>query len=413
MAMNMHILRKGIEFIRRQKKPFKINMLRASFTYFLVTLVIYYQSIYIIALGATPFQLGLTISIGGIAGVAVTLPTGWFVDRHGVKKIFLLGTLAVSIGAMCLAFASNWITAIPGVLMTILGLTLVETVCPVVCSSCLKNEERATGMQLCDTIVSIPRLIAPMMGAVLVTSFGGISVNGIKPLYLLQFFGFCLIFLFILKFFSDPFEVKQTKKEFNLFKDIGEIFDRGRMVKRWILYNIFSHFAYYIAFLGGFVALYAHEIKGADQYVLGVMASTLMIIPITLALVVGKLADIFGRKKMLFTIIPLYCVSLVILILAYDSTTLIISSILQGFYMLYLTTEGALSAELVPVDLLGRWWGLLALTRGMIGIFAPIIAGQLWILIGPSSIFIFIIGTQLALIPLLMTMPETLLLHQS
>ena len=81
--------------------------------------------------------------------------------------------------------------------------------------------------------------------------------------------------------------------------------------------------------------------------------------------------------------------------------------------MLYLTTEGALSAELVPADLLGRWWGLLGLTRGVVGIFAPVIAGQLWILIGPSSIFIFIIGTQLALIPLLMTMPETLILHQS
>jgi MFS family permease len=386
-------------------------MLRVSFQNFLITLVIYYQSLYIIALGATPSQLGLAMSSGAIAGAIIAIPTGWIADRHGVKKIFLFGTLIMAIGAIFLVSASYWTAAIPGLFMNVLGFILVQTVCPVVCGSCLKNKERATGMQLCDTLSAVPRLIAPMMGAILVTSFGGISVEGIKPLYFIQFVGFSLIFIFIYRQFSDPYKVKPFKQRIDVIKDIKEIFKRGRMVKRWILYYALSSFAFSITYLAGFVALYANVVKHADQYVLGIMASTLMIVPLTLSIVVGKLADTFGRKRILFVTIPIYCLSLLILIGAKNSTTLIISSVLQGFLILNLTTEGAIAVELVPVNLLGKWMGMLYFIYGCIGIIAPVIAGYLWSLISPAAIFFFLIGTELMLIPLLMTMPETLVLR--
>ena len=407
--MTKEIITRGLHFFGKQRRPFKINMLRASFQNFLFTLVVYYQSLYIIALGATPFQLGLAIGIGGIAGVGVAIPGGWLADRYGVRTIFLCGTLVMAMGAATLAFASHWEAAIPGLVLSTLGFSLLYTICPLVCGSCLENQERATGMQMCDAISAVPRLVAPLMGAVLVTAFGGISVGGIRPLYYVQFLGFSLISLFIFRLFSDPIEIGHSQNRLRLLNDMNEVFRSGRTVKRFILYNSLSSFAYFIALQAGFVALYANMIKHADQYTLGIMASTLMIVPITLSILVGRLADIFGRRTILFVTIPIYCLSLILLILAKNSTTLILSSILQGFLLLNLTTEGTISVELVPVSLLGRWMGILTLTRGVVGIIAPIVAGVLWSLIGASSLFILIVCVELMLIPLLAMMPETLI----
>jgi MFS family permease len=181
------------------------------------------------------------------------------------------------------------------------------------------------------------------------------------------------------------------------------------MVKRWILYQAIAYLAYVITFQAGFVALYANVVKHADAYVLGVMASSSMILPIALAILIGRLADIFGRRRILFMTIPIYCLSLVTLVLSPDSTWLVISSVAQGFLMLNLTTEGAISVELMPKSLLGRWWGILNLTYGLTGIVAPSFAGLLWCAVSPSSIFIFLVGAELALIPVLVTMPETLI----
>ena len=407
--MNTRIVSRGLGFINRQRRPFKINMLRASFQNFLIALVVYYQPICITALGATPFQLGLVISIGGLAGAAVAMPVGWLADRYGLRRLFLLGTFIMAVGSTGLASASSWMTAIPGVFMNMLGFTLAQTVCPVVCGSCLRSEERATGMQLCDTLSSVPRVVAPIIGAYLITSLGGVGIEGIRPLYYVQFLGFSLIFIFVHGLFFNPSELEPSKNRINLKDGIDEVFRQGRMIKRWILYQAIAYLAYVITFQAGYVALYANVVKHADAYILGIMASSSMILPITLAILIGRLADIFGRRRILFVTIPIYCLSLVGLVLSPNPIWLIMSSVGQGFLMLNLTTEGAISVELVPKSLLGRWMGILYLTYGLIGIIAPSIAGLLWSAVSPSSVFIFLVGAELALIPVLITMPETLI----
>ena len=396
------------DFFRRQKQPFKVNMFRAALQYFLITLVVYYQSIYVTTLGATPVQVGLAVGIGGLAGAAIALPAGLLADRYGVKSMFLVGTVAMALGAIVLGSVSSWIEAVPGLFMSILGMTLTETACPLVCGGCLTNKERGTGMQLCDTFASIPRLFAPATGALVVTYFGGMSANGIRPLYFAQFLGFSGILLFTYWKFTNPFETGHTKNKLSPLESYSEVFRRGRMLKRWIAYRALSSFAAVIGFQAGFVALYANLVKHADQYVIGIMGSAFMILPITLSVVLGRLADTFGRRKILFVTIPIYCLSLALLVLSPDSNTLILSSLIQGVLLVNLTTEETISVELVPVNLLGRWSGLLSLTRGVIGVIAPVVAGQLWGITGPSSLFIFLIMVELALLPLLAGMPETL-----
>jgi MFS family permease len=90
---------KGIVFLQRQQRDWKITVIRISLDKFAYQIVFPYLSIYILALGATVTQLGIVTSIGMIVVGALSPFTGWFIDRTGPKKIYLIGIgfLAISI----------------------------------------------------------------------------------------------------------------------------------------------------------------------------------------------------------------------------------------------------------------------------------------------------------------------------
>jgi len=405
------VIQKGLNFVARQEKTFKVNLLRVSIQNFFLTLTRQYQSLYIVALGATPPQVGIVNGIGGIAGAVAAAPTGWLVDRYGIRKILLYATLLLAIGTLFFALASNWIIIIPGIFIVTLAFRTVMTVCPVVCGSCLKDEERATGMQLCDTLSAIPALISPMVAALIVTWFGGISVEGVRPLYYLQFLGFCLILALILRWFIEP-EKRINRIEASSFLDgLRQVNAGGWTVRKWIVYLSLSTIPFSINTV--YLPLFAAEVKFADQFILGGMGAASTLVPLLLSIPAGRLADAIGRKKVIYITAPIYWLSILLLVYAPDPIFLLASGVLQGFYMVTAVTQGAMTAELVPTDLLGRWYGVLGFFRGVVMLLAPIFGGILWSAVGPAYVFFFIILTELSKLVILMTMPETLRMKRS
>jgi MFS family permease len=398
---------KAVRFVSRQEKPFRVNMLRAAGTYFLRTLTLQYQPIFIAALGATAFQVGAANSIGGLSAAAIALPTGWLADRHGVRRIFLAAMTLMLFGAFLFASAETWVIAIPALLIANLGLQMESTACPTVCGSCLKDEERATGMGLCDTFAATPGLIAPLIGAIVITRFGGLNAGGIRPLYYLQIIGFSLILIFVLAKFREPERRRGLKISSGFSGSIRELLVRGTRLKSWILFVSLSTIPLYMGTMV-YVPFFAAEMKHADQLVLGGMATAAVVAPLLLSIPVGRLADRIGRKKVLCLTMSIYCLSLLLLVYAVDSTMLLLSGVLQGFLTLAAVTRGAMTAELVPTALLGRTFGTLGLFTGLIMIVAPVMGGILWSATGPESVFYSIIVVQVLSMLVLLTMPETL-----
>jgi hypothetical protein len=68
-----------------------------------------------------------------------------------------------------------------------------------------------------------------------------------------------------------------------------------------------------------------------------------------------------------------------------------------------------MTLELVPVERMGKWGGVLGLFGGLVTIPAPVIGGLIWRELGPMYVFLFPLVVDLFLrIPLLITIPETL-----
>lgn len=246
-----------------------------------------------------------------------------------------------------------------------------------------------------------------MLSMLLITEFGGLSAQGIRPLYFVQFLGLMIIFLFTYKIFTEPKRSQSSRPpQTNFVADLQEVLKQGTMVKHWILYISIATIPMYLTTT--FVPLYAAEMKNADQYIISGMTTATTIVPLLLSIPIGWLADRFGRKKVIYLGTPIYCLSFLLLIYAPDSTTLLLSGVFQGFFMLIAVTQGAMTAELVPTPLLGRWHGLLGLFRGLVSVIAPAIGGVIWEVLSPESVFIFLILTQFLRLFLLLPIPETL-----
>jgi MFS family permease len=408
--MKISLIGRIISFVKRQEKPFKVNMVRASIQHLFISLTQQYESIFIVGLGADPFQLGLVNSIGGVASSLISLPTGWLADRYGIRRMFLLGIPLVAVGSLIFFLSHDWLMIIPALFITLLSLQILNTVCPMVCGKYLKKTDRATGMQLCDTISAIPSLISPVIAAIIITEFGGLTPEGIRPLYGLQTIGFLFIFLLVFWHYRDTSGQKDSIKinaKRGYKENLKEILIKNKNVKKWIVYRGLSNLSWFLSLV--YLPLFVVEVKGVDQFILGGMATTSMIVPLFLSIPMGKLADTIGRKKVIYIVAPLYLISVLLLVFAPNSTILLISSFFQGFLILGLVTQGAITQELVPPSLLGTWWGILNLLSGSMRVLGPILGGFIWTFFGPVYVFLFIIFLEISQLSLLwLYIPETL-----
>ncbi len=406
--MSEGLISRSIHFLTKQERAFTVNMVRRSIENFANMLVQQYQSIYLIALGANSVQVGLVNSLAGVGTTLTALPSGWAIDRYGLKKTFYFGTIFMAVGALLYGLATNWLYTIPAMFIFTLAARVNQTSCPVVCGSSLVNEDRAVGMQLCDSLAAISGIVAPIVGAAVIAASGGMNAEGIRPIFFLQLGVVAVEFAIVALKFTNPSKRATPRAGIGMIEGVKEVLRKGVAVKRFLLYNSIGVTPFYLNVI--YIPLYAAQVKKADAFTLGGMATAALLVPLILSIPSGKLADRYGRERVVYLCLPLYCLSLILLALAPEggSIMLILSGVFQGFYMLAMVTGNAIRAELVPISLLGSWGGLLGLFMGIVGIIVPISAGFLWNAISPLSVLLLLIASTALAIVVLSTMPETL-----
>lgn len=405
------ILADGVSFIRRQPREWKITVARTSTNRFFYQMIVPYLSVYIFALGAEGTELGLVNAIGmAVAGLLGPF-LGWFVDRTGVKRIYLGGIALLAISYLFYGVAGSWKVIIIAMVFYWLGMTASMQSCSVICGNSLLNEDRVTAMSCCETFAAgLLGMMGPMIGAMLVSGFGGITVEGIRPLFFIAFAGTFLTFLFILLALPDTRWGQPDNTRPNFLKDMSQVFKQGRYLKRWIMISSINSLP--VGMVLPFTQVWAKEYKGADEYVLGAMVTGMALIPLVFGIVMGRLADRIGRKKVLYIAMPVFWVAQLMLIWAPNHSVLIAAGSLGGFFHIIAVTSGAIGYELVPKTQMGRWMGTLRFFRGIFGATAIFLGGLIWDYVGPPFVFLTIIALDLFIrLPLLIGMPETLSLE--
>jgi MFS family permease len=113
-----------------------------------------YLSVYIVALGASGTQLGMVNSIGMMIAGLFGPFTGWFIDRIGPKKIYLVGITFMAVCYLTYGLAQSWGVTIIAMIAYWLGFSTSIHSCATICGNCLVNRDRATGMMICETVTT-------------------------------------------------------------------------------------------------------------------------------------------------------------------------------------------------------------------------------------------------------------------
>jgi MFS family permease len=374
---------------------------------FLYRLVLPYLAIYTMALGATGTQLGIINSVGmGVAAISGFL-SGGLIDRIGIKKIYLIGIVILAASYLIYGLAASWPILIIAMVAYWLGNNTAILGCSVICANCLKSSDRATGMSICETFgMGLLSLAAPMLGAWMVTAFGGVNVQGIRPLFFVCLAGVTITFFLIITQLSDRGWRNTRGGGLNFFQGFSQIFKEGRNLKRMLI--IASLTGMEMGMVTPYIQPYANQFKGADQFVLGAMVTAGSVVPLMLGILFGRLSDKIGRKKVIYlTALPVVA-SYITLIYAPNSIFLITSGALQGFFMITGIVTTAMARELVPPEQMGRWTGILGLGRMGLAAIMTYACGLIWDHVGPQYVFWFSIVLYVIRLPLLIGMPETL-----
>jgi MFS family permease len=364
-----------------------------------------YSNIYIRALGASPVELGIVNSVSSIGSTLTSLPLGYIQDKYSVRKLYLSGVALLTFVPLLYALADRWEYVIFAILLS--GLCMRLGSCVMICDLSLHNEDRATGKSLCEGLGAFPGLFAPIVAAYLVTWFGGLNADGIRSLFWIQFIARVILFFFVFIRLKEIIRIREKNNNFNPSGGFAEVFQKGFATKRWLIFLSLSMFSNNL--LSSYIYPYANEIKGADQFVIGGIATTMVITEAIFSLPLGRWTDKIGRKKMFYITTPIHWLSNMIYIIAPSPRWLLLAGLLRGFRLLSMFTYGSMTPELVPSHCLGRWRGLIGLSTGLVSIPAPIIGGMVWEYMGPEWVLILPILIDAFLrIPLLYTIPETL-----
>ncbi|MFC2002439.1 MFS transporter [Chloroflexota bacterium] len=398
----------GLDFVRSQPRDWKITAVRTSIFRFFYQMILPYLSIYVLLLGATGTQLGIVNSVGMAVAGLIAPYTGWLMDRIGVKKIYLVGIIFLVISWLVYAIAWNWTFIIVAMLAYWLGFRTSMHGCTVICGNSLATQDRATAMSCCETLAAgLLGVAGPMIGALVVSSFGGVNINGIRPLFYISLAGTVATFILVYTQISNKRWGGNRESRVNFLSDFVRLMKQGRNLKRFIIISTLTFLP--TGMIIPFTQPFAYEIKGANEFVLGAMVTGFALTPLLLGIPIGRLADRIGRKKVIYLITPLFWISNLMLIWAPNSFFLIFAGILQGFFFVLAVVTAAMQFEMVPPEHMGKWMGILGFFRMLVAAITAYFAGIIWDNLGPQYVFLLYLSLDITIrIPLLITIPETL-----
>jgi MFS family permease len=396
----------------RQTHDFRLMLVRRALHGLATGLTTNYISIYATLLGANPVQLGSLQSVGNAVGALAPLPAGWFIDYYSLKSVFVIGSVMLAASSVLNFVAPDWTWLYGAIVVYYLGVRVVCTACTVTCAGELRNDERATGRGLCRALASPVAIASPLLAAWLISHFGGIGVEGIRPLFAFQALVFVAILLLLGSQLSPTHAYNASSDGRRILGGFVELFRQSPDVARLMVIMGLMELPWTIA--NPFMPVYAHDFKGADEYVLSGIAMTMALVPMLFSIPLGRLADRHGRKKLLFAIAPLAYLANLLLVLAPvsgagASLCLLAYGMLFGFNSIAIALASSMVAEIMPRGQMGRWIGMVGLFRGLLSIPAPMLGGLIWEQVGPQYVFLSAIALDVFVrLPLLALTHETL-----
>ena len=370
-------------FWKAQQKDWRITVIRTSLERLGYKIILPYLTLYIVLLGATKTQLGLVTSLGLIASGLIGPYIGQVIDRHGPKKVYIVGILILAGGYLAFASAPVWQVAALGMFLHQLGGGVGGQSCATICGNCLANCDRAKGMLVCESLAAgVLGMVGPMISGWFLVNIMGVKdtptdPNSIRPLFLITLvITIISLLVVVFKLSFSRWTTSNSAVKRNVFKDAVAILKADKNCVKWIFMAIVGNMP--VAMVVPYVQIFVAETKNASVTTLSGMVTATALTSVVCGYFFGILGDRFGRKKILSLTIGLYLVGLVLLVTTKSPFMLLTVGILQGFQEIGGPLAASIQNELVPHKVMGRWVGVVRFFSSMFSALMAALAGIIY-----------------------------------
>ncbi|MFA9436514.1 MAG: MFS transporter [Candidatus Bathyarchaeota archaeon] len=369
-------LKNGRDFLARQSHNYRMMIVRSGGGMFLFNLTGQYSSIFTKALGADNMTIAWLSSVSSFISMLISMPVGYITDNYNLKKVMGAGLFLNIAMVGMYAFAQDWRWIFVAMVINPFTMALMFRSQQLIITNELDSAERARGMGVRMQIAMILGLISPIPAAFLVKSWGGLTLEGIRPLYYIRFVGMIIIYSYVYIKLTDVLPMPRAKKSTGFLDDFREVLDEGgRKLKVMIVVGALGALVW--STIQSFTYLYAAEIKGADELILGLLPTVETIAFVLFATPMNNLADTKGRKYAFLLVRPALWMFFVLVILAPNQYWLLVAWFLRGIGM-STSAYNTLFLEMVPAEQRGRWMGLSNTFSALIRIGAPLLGGLMY-----------------------------------
>lgn len=366
----------GRDFLARQTHNYRMMIIRSGGGMFLFNLTGQYSSIFTKALGADNMTIAWLSSVSSFISMIISMPVGYATDNYNLKKVMGAGLFLNIAMVGMYAFAQDWKWIFVAMVINPFTMALMFRSQQVIITNELDSAERARGMGVRMQIAMVLGLISPIPAAYLVNRWGGLTVEGIRPLYYIRFVGMILVYSYVYIKLTDVLPKPRAVKSTGFLDDFREVLDEGgRKLKVMMVVGALGALVW--STIQSFTYLYAAEYKGANALVLGLLPTVETIASVIFAGSMNKLADTKGRKYAFLIVRPALWLFFIIVILAPNQYWLLVAWTLRGIGM-STSAYNTLFLELVPAEQRGRWMGLSNTFSALIRIGAPLLGGFMY-----------------------------------
>jgi MFS family permease len=309
-----------------------------------------FQSIYILKLGGTYFQIGLVTSIGAIAGLIPTLYGGYLADTVGRSRIVSSMSFILAFNALIFAFARDWRWLVVGSIFNSIASGLRQPSFASIIADSTETRNRAQLYALWSIIPPFFGLISPYIMGVYMERNGVIEMIRIGYLFLFAAsLAASLIRYFYLKETLIETSVPSRKLysiTIEMLTSIKEtIFNLSRPL--WILGVMGLFFGLGAAIGGPFWITYATEdVIGLTLAEWGIITTTNTLTSTLIGLPLARIAD---RKGRLFLLYP-SIVFTPLAIVAFVNSTGFIQTLIVSILITILGSMGMSSGQALFTD---------------------------------------------------------------
>ncbi|MBN1683696.1 MFS transporter [Candidatus Bathyarchaeota archaeon] len=340
-------------------------------------------------LGATTVAIGLISGIRSAQNMIFALPGGILADRYGRRRIIVYGTFLRTFSPLIYLLAPSWEWIMLASFFTGLTSIYMPAFTAIIADS-MPEERRGTGYGVYSTITSLPRIISPLIGGVVMDSFG--YVEGLKTFLILQIFVSIFISLIRWKYTEETITTTPLKKRKPILSR-ELITGQTKPIQVMLLVAIISSFSSRLVM--DFMNLYALDVLKITNTQLGIITTGVGLLTAIFALPGGMLSDRYGRKNNIMLSRLTNPLTQWVIVAATDFNGYAIARLSNGFAQALgganRTAGGpswnALIADIVPPEKRATVIGTQNTLTAIIGAPSAIFGGWLWQTFSPEMPF--------------------------